>query len=64
MALEGTLGDPSPLPSSEQAIDLTGSRDFLTKETTEETLKSMLADGAVISKVLPDPQFKLSLNII
>ena len=38
-------------PLRPQVLDLTGSRDFLTKESAEDTLKSMLAPGSVISKV-------------
>ena len=34
-----------------QVLDLTGSRDFLTKESAEDTLKAMLAPGSMISKV-------------
>ena len=34
-----------------QVLDLTGSRDFLTKDSAEETLQSMLAPGSTIAKV-------------
>ena len=44
-----------------QSIDLTGSRDFLTKESTEEALKPMLASGAAIVKVREGTAWILSL---
>lgn len=34
-----------------QELNLTGSRDFLTTETTERVLAPMLAPGAAIKKV-------------
>ncbi|KAG1673269.1 hypothetical protein FOA52_002549 [Chlamydomonas sp. UWO 241] len=38
--------------SSEAAsVDLLGSRDFMTKESTEEALAAMLAPGSVVSKI-------------
>lgn len=37
--------------SSSQAVDLTGEREFLTKETAEEALASMLASGSTISQI-------------
>lgn len=43
--------DCAPLPAQE--LDLTGSREFLTKETAEELLAPMLAPGAKITKVRP-----------
>ena len=52
-----TCSQPAIQPALEltnsplQSIDLTGSRDFLTKESTEEALKPMLASGAAIVKV-------------
>ena len=44
-----------------QSIDLTGSRDFLTKESTEEALNPMLASGAAIVKVREGTTWILSL---
>lgn len=34
-----------------QVVDLTGSRDFLTKDSTEEVLKAMLVPGSAVRKV-------------
>lgn len=47
-----TLQDSkSPARPRLQAVDLMGSRDFLTRESTEQALRTMLAPGSQVSKV-------------
>ena len=43
--------DPIEIVSLVQVVDLTGSRDFLTKDSTEEVLKAMLVPGSAVRKV-------------
>lgn len=49
--LAGSAAEGAPAGQAADELDLTGSREFLTRESAEELLAPMLAPGAKVSKV-------------
>lgn len=54
-ATSSAAGAEADAGDSATVLDLTGDREFLTRETAEDALAAMFADGSVLKKVPPQP---------